>query len=211
MKLSEIKNSIQPLDILVINGKEIYAKAISFAELFFLGNGQWTHVGVVLNSDVISFEGIEKDKLYIFESTLSSEEYPDRKTGKKKFGVQIRDLEDVLNECIDHENILVLRKLANNPLDSEDAEKVKESIQKFFDATIDKSYDWLSLPRALFSCFCNICPRKKSYFCTELAVELYQEVGLIDKDFDPETISPPELMDDPWNIFSDQITYIDAL
>jgi len=72
---------------------------------------------------------------------------------------------------------------------------------KFYNAHLGDKYDYVCLPKAIVP-FCIPCINPNKFFCSELIVKLLQEIDIIDKHVDAESISPAELFsfglyDDP--------------
>ena len=64
--------------------------------MYSLEMGLWTHVGMVITSDLLNFKNSVPGKLYVWESTMSgslADGVNDTITNAGKFGVQIRSLE----------------------------------------------------------------------------------------------------------------------
>jgi hypothetical protein len=97
-----IKDQLRPFDLLLFRGGEFVSKLIRRLEQYQIGNGEFSHVGLIVTKDVLPFiSQLEDGKLYVLESTFSfsignNEETPDIVTGKGRFGVQIRDLQSVV-------------------------------------------------------------------------------------------------------------------
>lgn len=95
-------NKIRPLDIIAFRGSEIISDIVEFAQKYFLGSGEFTHVALVVNNELLPDQNLEPGKLYIWESTISgipfvqSDNVAPVDTGKCYMGVQLRSLEDVL-------------------------------------------------------------------------------------------------------------------
>jgi len=103
-KFSDIKNNIQPLDLIFFKATDYISLAIRESEKIEQKCGEFSHVGLVVNKELLPFiSELKPDRLYIWESTISKKlpgrdsslSVPDIETGKPRFGVQIRDLEEV--------------------------------------------------------------------------------------------------------------------
>lgn len=109
MNYNDLKSKIKPLDLLLFKGTDFVSKTISKCELYMEGSGSYSHTGIVISWEVMPFlSELEEGKLYIWESTMSGScrgmnrggEVPDVETGKGCFGVQIRDLEEVIKHYL---------------------------------------------------------------------------------------------------------------
>lgn len=87
INIKEINNFIKPLDMIIVKGNSIYSGAISAVEKLFLDNGDWTHVGVVVDTTILPIKNGVAGKLYLWQSTLSTKEDGNVETGKGKIGV----------------------------------------------------------------------------------------------------------------------------
>jgi hypothetical protein len=104
---SELSRRFSPCDLLLFRGGDWISKTIMKIETIENGKGEFSHVGVIVNSEVLpNIPQLEKGKWYILESTCTvpyfTDGVPDIRTGMIRFGVQIRDLEKVV---IDYEGI----------------------------------------------------------------------------------------------------------
>jgi hypothetical protein len=101
---SQLQPKIQPLDLILFQGADFVSQAIRKVELKTRGDGDFSHVGLVVTSDILpDVKELVPGRLYVWESTFSGQIgsiYKDSvlnaETGKGTFGVQIRDLEEVI-------------------------------------------------------------------------------------------------------------------
>lgn len=214
IKFSNIANQLKPLDLIVFRGAECVSDIISKVEKKFLGNGEWTHVGIVVTTDIIDIKNGTSGKLYIWESTMSGQlgdGVNDVELQKGKFGVQIRDLAEV----IDHYDKNADSKIGWCPLiespfnkkenETEEAyvkriEGIKFVLNKFHEEKGHLTYDYnLCNLCSTVCCTCTqarrcICGHSDKMFCSELVANIYELVGIIPKIVDPERIAPIELL-----------------
>lgn len=124
-----ICGNIRPFDLIAFRGGDVISDLISTLESYRLGLGTFSHVGMAVTSEILSFYNKNGEKIYlspgriyVFESTISYN-VPDITTGRGKLGVQIRDLEEVIPSYITSENTHVAWcKLLHNPFDRIDNE-----------------------------------------------------------------------------------------
>lgn len=207
---SKIKNKIKPLDIMFFRGNGIFSDSISFAENAIINDGKWSHAGLVITNDIIPIENGEDGKLYLWESTTIDGGEPEdveRKVGVN--GVQIRDLEQVINDYNDDiHTVIGWSKLPNNPLDEKERKDVINKLRQFHLETKGMLYNNIptGLCTALFSCCgkvndaqnslcCDSCNSNNRLFCSQLVAEIYRLLNIIDKKIDPRTFAPVELLD----------------
>lgn len=213
-KFSNIAHQFKPLDLIVFRGGECVSDMISKVEKKFLGNGEWTHVGIVVTTDIINIKNGITGKLYVWESTMSGQlgdGVNDIELQKGKFGVQIRDLAEV----IDHYDKDINTKigwcpLINNPFIKRENEIEEEYIKRieslklilnqFHKEKGHLTYDYnLCNLCSTVCCTCTrarrcVCGRSNKMFCSELVATIYELVGVMPKLVDPERIAPVELL-----------------
>jgi hypothetical protein len=211
----DIKDKIKPLDLIVFRGSDFVSNSISLMEKIRLGKGDWTHVGLVVTPEIIPIKNSQPGKLYIWESTMSGRTLGDGvnniETGAATFGVQIRDLEDVIDKYDnDIDTKIGWCQLINNPLNQKPDEtneafigrklEICEKLSKFDNKIGNATYDYNLLN--LLSTMCPTCTRcrrsvfghAEKYFCSELVTNIYQIVDVMPKDIDPELVAPEELL-----------------
>jgi hypothetical protein len=81
------------------------SNAISFVQAKKLGRGDFSHAGIAVTRDALDLPFLEPGRVYVWESTLSApagfsarftDKIPDVETKGLRFGVQLRDLELVV-------------------------------------------------------------------------------------------------------------------
>lgn len=214
MEFSKIENQIKPFDVIVFKSNSVYSDLISIVEKLFIGDGNWTHLGVVLDSNILKFKNSKPNTLYLLESTMSNNEYPEAESRLGEIGVQIRELKSVVSEYLKDKSRIGWCKLLQNPVDRFDIEtdeiyndrmaQLNKVVQNFYDSKKNKMYDFnpLALFKSILSCIPNPCSQNEMYFCSELVTKLYQDCDILDDTIDPETITPIELIEDPYNLFT---------
>lgn len=114
-----------PLDLILFKGSDYVSDAICIVEQKILGDGEFSHCGILVNSDLLpTVPQLIPGRWYIWESTMSAtsgilsdftDGQPNVETGKGKFGVQIRDLEQVVTAYTKNGGKVAWAKLLNNP------------------------------------------------------------------------------------------------
>ncbi len=224
---SDIKNRIQPFDLLAFRGGDIMSDLISVLEKYEFEVGNFTHVGMAVTSDILpKYKDfvLEKGKVYIFESTFTynvkgfTDGPPDVITGSGWFGVQLRDLEEVIPRYITNEKTEVAWcPLIDNPFSKKsNRKKLAKKFTKFFESYEGRCYemDVESLLAAMFPCLRSIRSVRDSIFehlyntlhihgymkdsegpagwqfCSELVANVYQMIGIIPKSVNTKNILP---------------------
>jgi len=211
-RYKDIKNQIKPLDLVVFRGGEFVSTGIRILEELQVGNADWTHVGLVIDTSILpTIPNGKPDKLYVLESTMSGKLSGDKLCdveGNGVFGVQIRDMEKLVKAYNASGNTLVgWCRLKNNPCERrsdesfDDYEDRMSNIRKDFSEIYERyghrSYDYnlISLASSLFPQF--RCIRKKwintndKLFCSELVALVYCKLGILDEEkFNPADVVP---------------------
>ena len=148
----DVASQIRPFDLIAFRGGDYASRIVQILEKEQLGMGEFSHVGLVVTSDILDMAVLDKahdvvlqpNKLYIFESTYSLQsEVPDLVTGKGMVGIQLRDFEEIVTHYIktDSERIAWC-KLINNPYDfPANREKLKQIFTELFNRYHDTIYD----------------------------------------------------------------------
>jgi len=218
-----IKEQIQDLDLIVFRGNAFTSRVITTMERWASGKGDWSHVGVVISKRLLPDLNTDDppDSLYIWESTLSTQinnpeiQKPPRsgvcvESNTAVFGVQIRRLDDVLRRCFLKNVKVGWCKLLVNPqmkrLDETDDMytirlhnmkiMLKNLHQEYYHRPYEKNLFrvFSSLSSSLNCCRSDCCPGGSWVFCSQLVGIIYQQLGLIDKQIDPATITPQLLV-----------------
>lgn len=99
---SFVRNAV-PFTLLAFKGVDLISKTIRAFEKFNMGDDTFSHVGMLITANCCPFiPGLLPGHAYVWESTFSvpfagyGDGIPDVTTGKTRFGIQIRDLEDVV-------------------------------------------------------------------------------------------------------------------
>lgn len=203
--LSEIKDKIKPLDLIAFRGDDTASMVVykheEWRQRAKRNNGYiFTHVGIIVTTDVMDHPLMEQGRLYIFESTFSQTGVRDI-YGKLPFGVQIRDLETVINDYDkSNETSIAWCPLLRNPCSRED---VKTIMNHLYETTKGKTWDancW-SLGSALFPFLrpCRCCAEhlfltQDWLFCSELVAMVYKELGVLPNNVNPKDVVPDDLV-----------------
>lgn len=226
----------RPLDLLVFRGHEGVSNIIRKLQGQKVGNDTISHVEVVITPEWCeritsltkkfeafpTFEKITPHPKYLLSwgSTLSgklNDGVNNAETGGVKFGVQVRDLRELVSTYASRPgaNVGVCR-LKLNPTDASQAENLsepgatatlKQKIAEAYDKYHDSTYNFniLDLLAAIYPEFrpardkLNKVIRKflkgdEFMFCSEFAASLYRDLGIIndstDGKVDGETLDP---------------------
>lgn len=202
----------KPLDLILFRGGDMVSDAIRYIQGRCLRpTGQRTlvecvkefsHIGLVVTREILEDERLEKGKLYIWESTMSGPLTDGVKSvdGKSFLGVQLRDLDAVIESYLSDKNT----KIAFAPLiEPVDCDKLRVRFTHFI-----KRHDGTRYDANFASLFGSIFPRlrplrnlsekifrtKKWLFCSELAALTYKKMGIFPADCDPRDCVPMDFL-----------------
>jgi len=185
-----IKN-IKPFDLLFFDGSSVISDMIEFTEKIFRGNGEFSHVAIVVNKQIMPCLNVcNDDTLYLFESTIDNA-VPDAETGNIKYGVQIRNMNKVINS---YNGAVYWAKLINNPIIKLNHElgivyhdrinNLKMIMNNLHTKYINDTYQYnicRLLAPFLPYCYClrsKCCFGKDEMFCSELVSIVYTNIGV---------------------------------
>lgn len=183
LSYADVVSQFTPLDLILFRGADFVSDTIRFLEKEELKNGQFSHSAVLVNSEILPrVPQLIPGSFYTLESTFSAtsgilekftDGVPNALTGKGKFGVQIRDFEDVVTGYLKSSGAAVAWcPLLNNPwkrrpneTDAAYADRKQEIIQDTWDVFMEygaRTYDpnCLDLGAALFPC---LRPARKAF------------------------------------------------
>lgn len=217
----EIKSQITPLDLLAFQGGDFYSRFLTKVQELHEKRDECSHVGIVINKDLIDLDFMEDDELYIFESTISWEDdVPDmEQNGKGFIGVQVRPLRDVLKSYYTNEHCKVMwAKLENNPFtDSNEYSRrvIRDKFKEFYEANKGKIYEYnpLALLASNFPSMRKLRDGiyymlnklniktpgrdKDSWkFCSELVADVYKCLGIFPPETDSSNVVPVSFFGD---------------
>lgn len=212
----ELKEKIKPLDLIVFRGGDCISDFISELEKECVDTGVFTHSGIIVTTEILNIPEIEEGKLYIMESTFSydipdiiNSGPPDIMTGHGKFGVQLREFEEVVKDYISNKTTKVawcnlIKKIEYN-------EETKDKFQKIFENYIGRFYDlnFIDLFASLFPklrelrhldtklsnlIFSHFLKHKYLpsgwQFCSELVANIYKKFNILPESINPKNVVP---------------------
>jgi len=120
----EVAPLMSPFDLLLFRGTDFVSGAIRVLSRATTGNGDFSHVGIVVCSELFPhIPELKPGRWYIWESTFAARSesrlarFSDgvESVSGRSFGVQIRDLEDVVNSYTSNGGRVAWASLKNNP------------------------------------------------------------------------------------------------
>jgi hypothetical protein len=226
---AEIKSLISPFDSICFRGDNIISNSIAFLEKYELSIDTFTHIGMVVTADILPtciVHDIEyklnPDKFYILESTMSNNIH-DVITDKPKFGVQLRDLEEIIPHHIHNQKTKVAWcKLINNPYDNVDKRPLlQKQFIEFFNDYYPRKYEmdpvgllssiitplrllrdqrdqiytklWKKIHKNAVE---KNIPIVNYQFCSELVANVYQLIGIYNDNVITKNVLPVDFFGD---------------
>ena len=193
-------------DLVVFKGGVISSLIILVQSIFYKKPkyGRWSHVGLILTSDFLDLLKIEypkDEKYFVLESTLSGvlNDNVNDINDKVKFGIQIRSFNKLIQSYNYNKNKIAIVSLNNDIKINSITVSQIEDVLKFYEKYKDSKYDYTFyiFLKALFncpSCINKFVNHSNLFFCSELVVEIYKILNIIDNKIDAETICPFELL-----------------
>lgn len=218
----DLREQLRPFDLLSFKGSDSISDIISKMESEHLGVGEFSHSGMVITANLLPQLNLDPEKRYVLESTFSHslpgrKDCPDILTHKGEFGVQVRDLDEVVPLYLaGGKSHIAWCPLLNNPWSPSSKEKLVEQFTPVFQSFYGRRYD-LSVEDLLGSLYPELRPlrnfRDKFYsglysllhafglkkgklgpagwqFCSELVANVYQNMGILDKKYDARDVVP---------------------
>jgi len=203
-----IKDQIRPFDVIFMKGNKIF----SMVESILVSRGskypdskEYTHVGMVITSDILDHPLMKKGELYIFESVISGKlDYGIYNIEGNGFsGVQIRNLRElVYGYDSPNETKVAFGKLTNNPIDVMPMEQVKQMFTEIYNTYNGCSYDLnpYSLLGSVVPCVRpmrhfveEICRTEDWLFCSELVALVYKYFKIYPDHVNPRNVLPRDI------------------
>ena len=226
--LETIFKKIKPLDLIMFSGNNFISKTIRMVEKEKLGLGTISHVGIVITKELLPhIKELEKGKLYIWESTNSKvklSSFPKDILGQSKFGVQIRNLKEVVEYYLQFQGKVFWGKLDQHPFKIKNKDSLITYHQRKMDIIeqfkeIEKNYGNSRFNLSFIDLGASVFPSlrplrslknklqklfqrkknksKKSYtpfFCSEFVAMICKKISLLDETIDPANVVPVDFL-----------------
>lgn len=212
---SEIRGTLRPFDLLLFSGGEYVSKFIKYLETVKLERmtdtpvepGAFSHVGIVVTSEILDHPKVKPGEIYIWESVLSGKLGDGIKNidDATFFGVQLRDFDDLLPAYdLSNDTRVAVAHLIDNPLD--DGIKggmVKDRFAKIFEKYNGVFYDVNLMNQfgALFKGCRKVRDEIESIigndswlFCSEHVAQIYVDMGILPKTVVCENVVPMDFV-----------------
>ncbi len=201
-----LKDEMKSFDILMFRGSDMISDTIADIQK----NNSFTHIGLIVNSDVLPEFSLKPNRLYILESTYSYEIIgmnngpPDSLTGEKYFGVQLRDLEDVCKSYIHNEKTKIAwYSLQNTPTIKNFGPIFKQYHKRpFLNQTIlpidfkSITPDLMVMAKSMINATLLQTVLKGSFSCVNLVISLYQDLKIVNTPINNSILYPMDLLNE---------------
>lgn len=214
---NDIRNSLNSLDLICFRGGNSIADFITYLEKIqgskklryklwkkkkiHIPADAFSHLGIIVKSDILDDPRLKPNTPYIFESTMSGflTDGVYNIEGEVFLGVQLRNFDDVMrgyDSVIDSK--IAVARLDRSLFDEADNNDIKNSFTEIFNKYNHIPYDLnpVSLlssilkPVRYLRCIAETTTSSTDWlFCSELVAIVYQELGLI-----PETINTRDVI-----------------
>ena len=196
----------KPLDVLLFAGGDFVSSAIRKIERVKLGNGDFSHAGLVATRDLIDDNKLVAGKFYTWEITMGgklNDGVPDVR-GKSFLGVQIREFDWVFDSFRGNLNTKIAWcRLKNNPFNdpSCDRQNLQTKATLLYYSTLDKPYESVcccgcQLGSALFPIFrkCVCRTGDERFFCSEFVAYVLKYMNVLSADINPHDVVPVDFI-----------------
>ncbi len=203
------RKSILPLDLVFFQGTDFTSSIIQFAENVALEKANYnittdtfTHLGIVVTTDILDDDRLEPGKLYLLESTVSGigDDTTLNIDGIYSSGVQIRDLDILVNDYDRPNDAAVAichmsKGIFDHELDmNERFRDIFTDVYKKY-SNVEYNDSHIALASSAWSCLRPLrrqsrvtAPRK--LFCSEFIASLLIDVGLLPDSVIPANVVP---------------------
>ena len=175
----QVLSQLEDLDIILFKGENYFYSYV--VEYFTWSN--FSHIGIVLKAP--TYISPELTGIYLLES--GAESTPDCEDHKIKFGVQLTDLNTLLDS---YTGRIYYRKLQCKIRDP--ATDLHQKILSVHKEIYDKPYDdkFFDLLRAAVDVEIGDCQSIKAFFCSALVAFIYTKLGLLPATTDWSIVQP---------------------
>ena len=172
--------------------------------------GAFSHVGIVVTSEILDHPNVHPGKLYVWESTMGGKLGCGVKDvdGNTFFGTQLRDLDELAPRYLkSKKSKIAIGRLIKNPLsgivDLEDRGYIKEVFTRIFNRYNAIPYDinpfsllGSALPplRDVRDASEDVLHTKRWMFCSEMVAQVYKDLGVLPGSLDARDVIPMDFL-----------------
>lgn len=196
---------MQNFDLLFFRGTDLTSNTISALEKRFVGSGDYTHVGILLNLEMLEKLKISpkpNESWYVWESVVSiplaglTDEISDIRTDRGGYGVQIRSLSEILQKYNGTIAVGSLKCEYYQIIDNISNKRLQKIYKKYGFRKYDANC--LSLCGAMIP---KLRPlrdalvKEEGYlFCSELVAEVFRSLKILPRTVNPRNYVPMDLV-----------------
>lgn len=206
---------IKPLDLALFKGGDSVSGLIQFLEKrklnktssagYDVGPGAFSHVGIIVTSEILDDDRLDPNKLYVWESTMSGSlsDGVCNIEDESFLGVQLRDFDKVLVAYDeDPDSRIAIAHLGDTTF-NRGSTRLRKRFTNLFTKYDGTRYDanFLSLGSSICPCLRpareaveNALNTEDWLFCSELVATIYKELGLFDKSVNPKNVVPTDFL-----------------
>lgn len=187
-----MKGLLSNLDLIMFRGDDIISDTIAELQKCDM----FTHVGLVIKSDLLPDCHLDPDRLYILESTYSYEISgmdngpPDYLTNQQHFGVQLRDLELVCNSYIYNAKTKMVWFQLDRIVDTTNFSSIfqRYHMKPFIEQKMSMidftriTPEILAMTKLFMTPSCLEAVLKDSFSCVNLVTSIYRDLNIISSD-----------------------------
>ena len=203
----DMRTQLKPFDLLLFKGGDFVSDFIRTLQRFDLEHDvadNFSHVGMVVTSDILDYEFVKPGKIYILESAMSGKLGQGVKTveGNSGLGVFLRDFDELVYKYDkSNDTRAAVAPVVNNPYENatnEERKELKRQFTRFFHTVNGDRYDLnpislLSVISSPLTKLFRLIRRKVSdvtdtdewLICSALIAKTYIEFGIL-----PDTVVP---------------------
>lgn len=216
---SDIRHDLKPFDILLFKGKDFISNTIRQLQKYDISHDiadNFSHIGMVVTSDILDYEFVKPGKIYIIESSISGRFGQGVKTveGKSKFGVILRDFDELVHKydkSIKTKIAVGHVKKEKNPFlkatNKKKQKALKAKFTKYFHTVNHVSYDLnpisllstfntpLTYPFRLIRKFISDFTDTNGWtICSALIASVYIHMGIWPENIEPKNTLPVDFL-----------------
>lgn len=193
---------IKPLDVILFRGSDFVSNTIRYLSKKSMGGryeaGCFSHVGIIVNKEVLNLPEMEEGKLYIWESTISGRLGGNVKNinNESFLGVQIRDFDKVVKlYSTENTAIAVLKVIDRRSLKHNVSEKLMPIYKKYNGQRYE--FNLMQLFSALYPKLRWFRPNigiDRFLFCSELVSKIYCDLNIFPNTVIPANVIPADFI-----------------
>lgn len=236
---SDVRNTLRPFDLLLFAGEDEISAMIRFLQVRKIAEkrvgagkseedllaelktmGIFSHVGMVVTSEILNHPNVEPGKIYVWESTMGGRfgQNVQNIHHEDFLGVQLRNFDELFDIYDEPKSTsIAVCHLENNPYDLAKTETERECIRFVFTNLFNRldgaryNMNPVALASSMFPTFRAMRKRRSGgksssnnpsssvsasrwLFCSELLAVVYTELGLYPDTVIPDNVLPMDLI-----------------